>query len=142
MGEADLKARIEIDASQKEVWYPITKGMRDYLHWFTPVQKDCDVNEMTKCMLTKVKVEDVVADHDWILCGQRAKCSASWDSLSFKEKMKLEKRFGKTSSQLEKALSNLSKNITDDFKKAKKEEAANIAVIEEDYRDDAKEIMT
>jgi len=37
MEEADMKAKIEIDASQKEVFYPVTTGMRDYLHWFTPV---------------------------------------------------------------------------------------------------------
>jgi|TARA_B110000285_G_C15015539_1_gene558850 hypothetical protein len=37
MGEAEMKAKIEIDASQKEVMYPITKGIRDYLHWFTPI---------------------------------------------------------------------------------------------------------
>jgi hypothetical protein len=83
MAEATMKAKIEIDASQKEVWYPITDGMRDYLHWFTPIEKDCDVNKMTQCMQTKVKVEDEVADHDWILCGQRANCSATWDSLNF-----------------------------------------------------------
>jgi len=83
MLEADMKAKIEIDASQKEVLYPVTKGMRDYLHWFTPVAKHCDVDVMTHCMMETHKVEDEEADHDWILCGQRANCSATWDSLNF-----------------------------------------------------------
>jgi len=118
MDRAEMKAKIEIDASQKEIWYPITKGMRDYLHWFTPVEKDCNVDVMTKCMMEKVKVEDEEADHDWILCGQRSNCSAIWSSLSFKEKMKLEKKFGKTENQLHKSLKHLKKGIKSEFKKA------------------------
>jgi len=58
MEKAEMKAKIEMDASQKEVWYPITTGMRDYLHWFTPVQKDCNVDVMTKCMMHNVTVEE------------------------------------------------------------------------------------
>ena len=58
MDEANMKMKVEIDASQKAIWYPVTKGMRDYLHWFTPIEKDCDVDTMTQCMLEKVQVED------------------------------------------------------------------------------------
>jgi hypothetical protein len=43
--------------------------MKDYLHWFTPIEKDCKVDLMTNCMMQKVHVEDEVATHDWILCG-------------------------------------------------------------------------
>merc|ERR1712166_470813 len=142
MLEADMKAKIEIDASQKEVLYPVTKGMRDYLHWFTPVAKHCDVDVMTHCMMETHKVEDEEADHDWILCGQRANCSATWDSLNFQQKMKLEKKFGKTGKQLHKALHRLKKEIKTEFKKAQKEEASNYEIIEEDYKDDVVNIMT
>jgi hypothetical protein len=69
MEKAEMKAKIEIDASQKEVWHPVVKGMKDYLHWFTPIEKDCKVDLMTNCMMQKVHVEDEVATHDWILCG-------------------------------------------------------------------------
>lgn len=131
-----MKAKIEIDASQKEVMYPITKGIRDYLHWFTPIQKDCNVDVMTHCMQQKVKVEDIVADHDWILCGQRSNCSATWDSLDFKEKMKLEKKFGKTANQLQKRLGHLQKRIHNETVEAQKEEAKNFEIIEEEYKDD------
>ena len=58
--------------------------MQDYLKWFTPIQKDCDVDVMTSCMQETVTVGDVTADHDWILCGQRSQCSATWDALTFK----------------------------------------------------------
>ena len=95
--------------------------MRDYLRWFTPGEKDCKVDVMTHCMMEKVKVEDEVATHDWILCGQRANCSATWDSLSFKEKMKLEKKFDKTATNLDKHLTKLIKGIDSEFKKAGKE---------------------
>ena len=55
--------------------------------------------------------------------------------------MKLEKKFGKTSDHLEKALHKLRKNISTEFKKAKKEEKSNHEIIMEDYKDDVTEIM-
>ena len=84
MGEAELHARMELDATQRSIWRPIVKGMEDYLKWFAPVQKTCKVDTMTSCMEETVTVGDVTTDHDWILCGERAGCSATWDSLTFK----------------------------------------------------------
>jgi hypothetical protein len=55
--------------------------------------------------------------------------------------MKLEKKFGKTSDHLEKALHKLRNNISTEFKKAKKEEKSNHEIIMEDYKDDVTEVM-
>ena len=64
------------------------------------------------------KVEDIEATHDWILCGQRSNCSATWDSLTFKQKMKLENKFDKTGNKMQKAIEKTSKKINKEFKKA------------------------
>jgi len=141
MERANMKAKIEIDAAQKEVMYPINRGIRQYLHWFTPDQKDCNVDAMTNCMMHNVTVEEQTVDHDWIYCGQQSKCNATWSSLDMPQKEKLMKKFGKTQHQLEKHATGLAHRIGKEFEAAKKEEAENHKIIMEDYEEDVKSVM-